>query len=296
MLTAADGQILLDVFHIGLLALAVGLATYFFIRKSNPLLRWHEHGNVWTAPFGFHELRIALLLIAMLYGLLYVTVERVPVVEAVPTGEAEEVQEESVGQQVAVIVSGIVFHAFFAGAILAYFGALRGFNLFEMFGLRRVLGMKLLTRSLTGFIVGFLFAMVAAIVWNLLLRHGFSEEAELQESVKMLAETKSWLLKATVVFAAVIAAPISEEIIFRGFLYPALKRYSDRFFAAVVTSLIFAVIHFNTASVLPLFALAMVIVVAYELTGSLLVPIGIHAIFNLFQTTMVFVLGLPSSQ
>ncbi|MEM0897790.1 MAG: type II CAAX endopeptidase family protein [Verrucomicrobiota bacterium] len=296
MLSAADGQILLDVFHISLLALVVGLLTYYFIRSSNPLIRWHEHGNVWTAPFGFHELRIALLLIAMLYGLLYVTVQRIAVVDPGAVPVVEEAQEGSVGEQVAIILSGVVFHAFFAGAVLAYFGALRGFNLGEMFGLRRVLGLNLLARSLIGFAIGLLFAWAAAIVWGELLKHGFSEKAELQESVRMLAESDSWLLKGTVVFAAVIAAPISEEIIFRGFLYPALKRYSDRFFAAVVTSLIFAVIHFNTASVLPLFALAMVMVISYELSGSLLVPIGIHAIFNLFQTGMVFVFGLPASQ
>ncbi|MEM8953591.1 MAG: CPBP family intramembrane glutamic endopeptidase, partial [Verrucomicrobiota bacterium] len=72
--------------------------------------------------------------------------------------------------------------------------------------------------------------------------------------------------------------------------YPVIKRYSDRFFSAVVTSMAFAVVHMNLLSVAPLFVLAMAFTLAYELTGCLWVPIVMHALFNTAQVVMILLL------
>ena len=75
--------------------------------------------------------------------------------------------------------------------------------------------------------------------------------------------------------------------LFRGFLYGVLKRYSDRFFAAVATSMAFAVVHQNVLTLAPLFVLAMCFTLAYELTGCLWVPIVMHALFNGGQVALI---------
>ena len=44
-----------------------------------------------------------------------------------------------------------------------------------------------------------------------------------QDTVKLLRETNDPLVLGLMAFAAVVAAPLCEEIVFRGYLYPVLR-------------------------------------------------------------------------
>jgi membrane protease YdiL (CAAX protease family) len=83
---------------------------------------------------------------------------------------------------------------------------------------------------------------------------------------------------------AIIAAPIQEEIIYRGLLQSALLRATNRiWFAVGASSLIFALAHLGTVPnhALPsLFMLSVCIGFAFERTRSLGVAIGMHVAFN----------------
>jgi membrane protease YdiL (CAAX protease family) len=80
---------------------------------------------------------------------------------------------------------------------------------------------------------------------------------------------------------AVIFNPLIEEFFFRGFLMTFLKNYTSNVIAIVLSGGVFAVAHLNVGAVIPLWFLGIVLGIAYEHTGSLVVPIGIHACFNL---------------
>jgi membrane protease YdiL (CAAX protease family) len=80
---------------------------------------------------------------------------------------------------------------------------------------------------------------------------------------------------------AVLIAPIIEELFFRGFPLTFLKKYTSTWVALVLSAGVFAFAHVNLGSVLPLWFLGIVLGVAYEHTGSILLPMGIHACFNL---------------
>ena len=82
-------------------------------------------------------------------------------------------------------------------------------------------------------------------------------------------------------FQAVFFFPLIEELFFRGFLLTFLKNYTSTWLAIVLSAGVFAFAHLNLGAALPLWFLGIVLGVAYEHTGSLLVPIGIHACFNL---------------
>ncbi|MFC7338382.1 type II CAAX prenyl endopeptidase Rce1 family protein [Haloferula chungangensis] len=101
-----------------------------------------------------------------------------------------------------------------------------------------------------------------------------------QDVVKAFSETDSPLVLGTLVVMAVVIAPLTEEVMFRGYFYPVAKRYIGRVEAIVFSSLIFAVIHHNAMALVPLFILAVLLALAYEFTGSIWAPIGIHALFN----------------
>ena len=87
-------------------------------------------------------------------------------------------------------------------------------------------------------------------------------------------------LLVAIAVSAIIIAPIAEELIFRGYLYPVVKRFTDRWFASIFSGVFFGVIHFNVMG-LPILALmGFILAVIYEKSGSLWVPIGCHAAFN----------------
>jgi len=102
-----------------------------------------------------------------------------------------------------------------------------------------------------------------------------------QEAMQLFLESDSGLTLSTIAFTAVVAAPLFEELFFRGLVYPALKQRTGFAAALVVTSILFAAIHFHVLSFLPLTVLAIGLTLAYEATGNLLVPIVMHSVFNL---------------
>lgn len=91
--------------------------------------------------------------------------------------------------------------------------------------------------------------------------------------------------------AAVFLAPLSEETLFRGILFPCLLRGRSVVVAALVSSLYFATVHLHLASFLPLVVLGMFFSAGYAATGSLLTPITMHALFNF--TSLIFYLADP---
>lgn len=90
---------------------------------------------------------------------------------------------------------------------------------------------------------------------------------------------------ALALVAAVLLAPVAEELLFRGLLYRALRRRRGVLGAIVVSSVAFAVVHLDVAATQPLALVGLTLVgvvmgLAYERTGSLLVPVAAHAAYN----------------
>ena len=105
-------------------------------------------------------------------------------------------------------------------------------------------------------------------------------EAVPQENVRLLHEGE-WQVQTRIAFFALIVAPLTEELFFRAILYRALKRVIDVGPAMVATSFAFALAHNNLLAFAPLFVLSICLILSYERTGHLGVPILYHAIFNL---------------
>ena len=101
-----------------------------------------------------------------------------------------------------------------------------------------------------------------------------------KKSSHLFEQSKSAIQRILIFLAAVIAAPMSEELVWRGYLCGTVKSLLGGVPALVLTGIIFAVVYANLASLLPLFLLACCLTLAYETTGSLWVPITMHAAFN----------------
>ena len=272
--------LLLDVFHVTLAALALGLIAFALIRRSNALIRWHEHGNVWTQPFQWWNLAVFVGVTALFYGNLWVMTYK--------PGEVESKTSSASDSELAVLILASALGQGILALGLVFVMHARGHNILELFGLTRLKLEQIAKWSIGALLLAMPVIIGVAIGWEKLLTHGLGKEQKQQELVEIFQNNPSVLLQAAIVISACILAPLFEEILFRGFFYATLKRFSERFFAAIVVSLIFAAIHSNLGSLLPLFVLAMAITIAYELTGCLLVPIAMHAIFNTTMVTLMF--------
>lgn len=89
-----------------------------------------------------------------------------------------------------------------------------------------------------------------------------------------------------------VGAPIVEELMFRGLLYPALKpAWGGKVGAALVSGAIFAIVHPTIPSgFLPIMLLGVTFALTYERRGSLLANIVMHAIHNALILLTVFFL------
>jgi membrane protease YdiL (CAAX protease family) len=81
-------------------------------------------------------------------------------------------------------------------------------------------------------------------------------------------------------FFAVVLAPVAEEFIFRGVLFPFIKQLGFPKIAWIGVSLLFALVHATPSIFIPLFVLALALTWLYEKTNTLLAPIFAHALFN----------------
>ncbi len=118
----------------------------------------------------------------------------------------------------------------------------------------------------------------------------FKLQPEEQLPVRVLRVSMSWPGRIVLGAAAVVLAPLAEEILFRGILYPAVKQAGFPRIALWGSVLLFAAVHMNAVTFLPLAVLALFLTALYERTDNLLAPIIAHALFNALNFATLFLI------
>jgi len=139
-------------------------------------------------------------------------------------------------------------------------------------------------------------AITLPAVWLLQVFSGVALEkiglpVENQRAVDIFLGIQSIWFRVLFGFFAVVIAPVAEEFVFRGMLYPFVKQLGSPRAALFGVSALFAEIHFDAGTLVPLFALALVLTWLYEKTDRLLAPIAVHSLFN--ATNLVALYFLP---
>jgi membrane protease YdiL (CAAX protease family) len=83
-----------------------------------------------------------------------------------------------------------------------------------------------------------------------------------------------------IVIMSLIIAPIGEEALMRGFIYPILRRKLSVTSTIVVTALLFAMLHGNIVQIILTIPLGIALGYLYERTHNLLACISMHMLFN----------------
>lgn len=182
------------------------------------------------------------------------------------------------------------------GGTTAFPGLLRRLG-FAAAGLPRAIG-----PALAGLLVALPLVMwtLVALQW-LYARFGYAHP-EQHEMLQRLSETSQPITRVAIVLGATVAAPVFEELLFRGGVQTLLRRFfggvryagagtvgsveaarvapaGAAWGAILLASALFASIH--EAWMAPaIFVLSVCLGYAYERTGNLWVPVLMHAIFN----------------
>jgi membrane protease YdiL (CAAX protease family) len=101
-----------------------------------------------------------------------------------------------------------------------------------------------------------------------------------QSIVEFFSASRTIEERIMIIVFAIAIAPIIEEFVFRFFIYGVLRRYVGCLLGVLLSSLLFAVAHAHFPSFVPLLVLGCCFAIAYEWSGSILVSMTMHSLFN----------------
>jgi membrane protease YdiL (CAAX protease family) len=149
------------------------------------------------------------------------------------------------------------------------------------------------TAGVATFLVAIPLVIASAKLSELLLQLA-GLPTEKQDLIGMFAQADSAGLIIIMTFLAVVIAPVSEELVFRGGLFRHFRTRLPRWAALVIPGLFFASLHVNwhtlqgLSSLAPLTVLSVIFSLAYERTGKISTAIFAHALFNLNTILLIF--------
>jgi len=141
---------------------------------------------------------------------------------------------------------------------------------------------------------GLIYMYVVQIVVTLILdAFNLFELSNNQEAINALAAVGP-LTQIFLVIFAVFLAPFTEEILFRRTLFNFIKKNSTPFLAVLLSSILFGLIHgltelSNPVVLLPYVAVGIVLQYFYIQSKTLMVPMIMHALFNLIGVVVILV-------
>lgn len=109
---------------------------------------------------------------------------------------------------------------------------------------------------------------------------------ESQKSIFEIFGKDFWGISIAFIIALIIG-PLTEEIFFRGFVLKTLAKFLGPVWGIVLTALIFASVHFEFQSIMPLLILSVVLNVLFIKTRSIWPGIVFHILNNTIAFTVV---------
>ncbi|HEY8241526.1 MAG TPA: type II CAAX endopeptidase family protein, partial [Kiritimatiellia bacterium] len=123
-------------------------------------------------------------------------------------------------------------------------------------------------------------------IYHLVLQFaGF--DAAPQDVLFAISEETSMAMRIFFIVLAAVLAPFFEEVLFRGILLPFLAQRLRLGVAIGIVSVLFALMHWNVASFVPLFVLSVAFSLVYIYTESLLASMVMHSMFNLVTISLL---------
>ncbi|MDM5255828.1 CPBP family intramembrane glutamic endopeptidase [Bacillus toyonensis] len=125
--------------------------------------------------------------------------------------------------------------------------------------------------------IGFFLAIISQSIAGMIEMYllGITPGSENTDRLMDIARTTPWFL-----IVISIIGPILEEIVFRKILFGTLYKRFNFFVAAIISSLVFAAIHFDFTHLLVYTSMGLVFAFLYVKTKRIIVPIAAHVAMN----------------
>jgi membrane protease YdiL (CAAX protease family) len=165
--------------------------------------------------------------------------------------------------------------------VIITFLQFRGFDVSWLGGFFRLSFIRTLS---TGAVLLF-FAYPLILSADTITQQLFGGGSSKQNIVEFFSGSRTIQQRMMIIVFAVAIAPVVEEFLFRFFIYGVLKRYFGRLLGVTFSALLFAAAHAHFPSFAPLFVLGSCFAIAYEWSGSILVAMTMHSLFNSLTLT-----------
>lgn len=156
--------------------------------------------------------------------------------------------------------------------------------MFAQFGGRTVRSWQLgfrptsASRAVGLVVLAILTFLIFSEIWALVLNESTKEKL-----LEQLGANETTLLLGLSALLTTVIAPICEETLFRGYVFPALSKWKGWLPGALMTGVLFGGVHAGSAPVIdlvPLGVLGFVLCLLYRRTGSLYPGIATHSLNN----------------
>ena len=138
-----------------------------------------------------------------------------------------------------------------------------------------------------GFVVGALLFLGIGLLGNL-LTHLVGTPAPQSFAVAVNGVHYKWEFGLLALLGGVIA-PIKEEMLFRGLMYPPFRQSLGKGKGMLLTGLFFAAFHFDAVRFLPLFIGGIVLTWLYERSSSIWPTIVAHGSWNILMALALWI-------
>lgn len=142
-----------------------------------------------------------------------------------------------------------------------------------------------------GIIGGILICLMITLLNNLIyliIDNFWGLKPPAQQVIQNLLESDSNLLFFLNSFLIVIVAPVTEEIFFRGFIYPYCKSKLGKWKGILLSALFFALAHASIWLFLPTFLGGVILAIIYERVKSLYSCILAHGVWNMIIVSLLY--------
>jgi len=218
-----------------------------------------------TRRFALPEAIVALVLVSLFFWLIAASLSSEPHKLSTPG-----------------IIANEVFFIVVVGLMLTFL-RLRGFDLDLLGGFSTINFPRAVTTGIILLVAAWPLLALADWITQLIFGSGSSK----QEIVDLFDQSQTLEQRIVIIVIAVAVAPVAEEFLFRFFLYRVFKRYLGRALGLVLNAGLFAAVHTHLPSFAPLFVLGGCFTLAYEWSGSILVSMTMHSLFNSLQLTFL---------
>lgn len=174
---------------------------------------------------------------------------------------------------------------YFGGIVALLLGllAIRGKSPVRVLGLDAVGASRAVTSGLLALLAIYPLLGMAAAAGSLIP----GNYPKAQGVVEFFLSSETLGDRLLVIVLAVVVAPVCEEIVFRGYLYGAAKKFLGSVGAALATAVLFALVHAHVPGLGVFFMLSLGLTLAVERSGSLLPAMAMHALFNFVSLALM---------